>query len=316
VLFWRDVKPDAFSRSKFFWISKWWVWNYNRELQGNGLQGNSGITFRNYSNINFGGGYFARVLDDRLTRGGPSATNPAGGFWNSNGGTDSRRRVAVNASFQRNWSEAGHWNHNASLNITLKPSSRFTVTTGPAWTRSFTPAQYVSTVADPTAIDTYGARYVFGALDQTQVSMTTRVAAVLSPTISVQVFAQPLLASGDYTQVKQLARPRTYDFLNLTATGVPGPDGRTPFYTIDPDGDGPASSFTLANPDFNLRSLRLNAVFRWELKPGSTLYAVWTRQQQDTSDPAPFNLRRDARALFAAPGDDVFLVKLAYWIGR
>jgi hypothetical protein len=317
VLNWRDVIPDSISRSKYFWISKWWVWNYNRELQGNGLQGNSGMTFRNYSNINFGGGYFARVLDDRLTRGGPSATNPAGGFWNLNGGTDSRRRLAVGSFIQGNWSEAAHSSHNAGVTITVKPSPRFTVTTGPSWTRSFTPAQYVKTVDDPTATDTYGARYVFGALNQTQVSMTTRVAAVLSPKISVQVFAQPLLASGEYTQLKQLARPRTFDFLNLTAVLVPGPGGGTPLYAVDPDGpDGPAAPFTVANPDFSLRSLRLNAVFRWEMKPGSTFYAVWTRQQQNTDDPAPFNLRRDARALFTAPGDDVFLVKIAYWIGR
>ena len=55
---------------------------------------------------------------------------------------------------------------------------------------------------------------------------------------------------------------------------------------------------------------------RWELKPGSTFYAVWTRQQQNTVNSGDFALGRDARVMFAAPGDDVFLVKMAYWIGR
>ena len=38
--------------------------------------------------------------------------------------------------------------------------------------------------------------------------------------------------------------------------------------------------------------LRLNAVFRWEIRPGSTFYAVWTRQQEDTRDPGSFALAR------------------------
>jgi hypothetical protein len=60
----------------------------------------------------------------------------------------------------------------------------------------------------------------------------------------------------------------------------------------------------------------VNAVFRWEIKPGSTLYAVWTRQQEDNRDPGHFVLGRDTGRLFTSPGDDVFLVKMAYWIGR
>ena len=57
-------------------------------------------------------------------------------------------------------------------------------------------------------------------------------------------------------------------------------------------------------------------MFRWELKPGSTFYAVWTRQQLDVRYPGDFALGRDAAAMFGAPGDDIFLVKLAYWMGR
>jgi len=60
----------------------------------------------------------------------------------------------------------------------------------------------------------------------------------------------------------------------------------------------------------------VNAVFRWEIKPGSTLYAVWTRQQTDETDPGVFRAGRDVRAMLTAPGDDVILFKFAYWFGR
>jgi hypothetical protein len=317
VLFWRYVTPDRISRSKYFWVSKWWVWNYARELQGNGIQGNSGITFRNYWNLNMGGGYFPRTLDDRLTRGGPSAINPAGWFWNTNGGTDNRKALAGGGFITLNRNEYGGWSNTVGVNATIKPSPRFTVSAGPQWNQSRSLAQYVTTAADAMATSTYGSRYVFSALDQTQVSMTTRVTAVLSPTISLQVFAQPLLAAGDYTHFKELAQPRTYSFRDYAAAGSPiSLDPVADTYSVDPDGAGPASAFTFDNPNFNLRSLRLNAVFRWEMKPGSALYAVWTRQQRDSGNPDRFSFGRDAHAMFAAPGDDVFLVKIAYWLGR
>jgi hypothetical protein len=43
---------------------------------------------------------------------------------------------------------------------------------------------------------------------------------------------------------------------------------------------------------------------------------VWTRQQEDDRYPGDFRMGRDAAALFSARGNDVFMIKLAYWIGR
>ena len=318
VSMWRWNKPNRYSRSRFLWVAKWYNWNFNRELQGDGYNAQTGITFRNYWFLNFNTGTQRKVLDDRLTRGGPSATNPGGVFWNINGGTDQRKWIWLNGFANHNWNSAGGWGNNGGLTVNLKPSPRLTLSTGPQWSRFRQVAQYVTTISDSTATSTQGSRYVFGTLDQTQLSMTTRVTAVLSPTISVQVFAQPLLAAGDYTHLKELARPRTFDFLDYQAAGLPfSRDPLSRKYTVDPDGDfNAAPTFTFDDPDFSLRSLRLNAVFRWELKPGSTLYGVWTRQQEDKTNPGPFALGRDARAMFGAPGDDVFLVKIAYWIGR
>jgi hypothetical protein len=82
---------------------------------------------------------------------------------------------------------------------------------------------------------------------------------------------------------------------------------------VDPDGGGPARPFVFGNPDFNLKSLRLNTVFRWEWRPGSTLYLAWTQQREDMARPGVFDVGPDLRSLFAAPADNVFLVKIAYW---
>jgi hypothetical protein len=69
-------------------------------------------------------------------------------------------------------------------------------------------------------------------------------------------------------------------------------------------------------PDFNLKSLRVNAVLRWEFRPGSAAYLVWTQRRQDNAHPGDLSLGRDAADLLSAPADDVFMVKVAWWLGR
>ena len=69
-------------------------------------------------------------------------------------------------------------------------------------------------------------------------------------------------------------------------------------------------------PDFNVKSLRVNAVLRWEFRPGSAAYAVWTQRRRDGGYPGQFAFGRDIGNLLNAPADDVLMLKLAWWLGR
>ena len=317
VMMRRKVIPDRWTRSRSFWISKWWTWNFGREVQGDGITGNAFFTFHNWWTASGGGSLRRRVLDDRLTRGGVSAESPGGGGWNGTVNSDARRALSVQVNANGNWHEAGGWSRMATVTLNIKPSSMFAFTIGPQLMRTFVTAQYITSVTDDTAAATGGRRDVFGLLDQTQLMMTLRANAILTPRVSIQVFAQPLLSAGDYFAFRELAQPRTYDFLEYGQSGSTltyQPLLRR--YTADPDGSGAAPPLSFDDPDFNLKSLRINSVFRWEFRPGSTFFAVWTRQQQDSTYPGTFNAGRDLRTLVGARTDDVVMVKLAYWLGR
>ena len=56
VSIWRKVQPDRLTRSRSFWISKWYTWNFGRQLQGDGLQWNGNATLNNYTDLNSGMG--------------------------------------------------------------------------------------------------------------------------------------------------------------------------------------------------------------------------------------------------------------------
>jgi hypothetical protein len=87
-------------------------------------------------------------------------------------------------------------------------------------------------------------------------------------------------------------------------------------YAIDPDGAGPAKSFTLDNPNFSQQSLRGNAVFRWEYRPGSVLYVAWTQSRFADEAFGDLELQRDRSALLAARPDNILLVKASWWLTR
>ena len=134
---------------------------------------------------------------------------------------------------------------------------------------------------------------------------------IFSSKISLQAFLQPLIAVGTYSEFKELARPATYSF------NYYGRNGSTIFqnadgYAVDPDGPGPAPEFNFDNPDFNFKSLRGTVVFRWEYRPGSTFYFVWTQNRQDFANPGELDFGRDLGDLISAKGDNIFMLKATY----
>jgi hypothetical protein len=85
---------------------------------------------------------------------------------------------------------------------------------------------------------------------------------------------------------------------------------------VNPAADGSGSAFSFDNPAFNLKSLRVNAVYRWEFKPGSTFYLVWTQQREDAARPGQFAFGSDVSSLVHAPADNVVMAKVSYWFSR
>jgi hypothetical protein len=137
--------------------------------------------------------------------------------------------------------------------------------------------------------------YVFSRLDQTTVALTGRFNYTLTPNLSLQLYAQPFVSAGDYSQFRQVASARAADY-----------DARFTPYAYDMVANG--------DPNFNVKSFRTTNVLRWEYKPGSTLFVVWQQARENYAVPGGFNAGRDLHDIFGAPSTNVFLVKFAYWL--
>jgi hypothetical protein len=197
--------------------------------------------------------------------------------------------------------------------ITWQPASNISLSMGPRFDRSLNEAQYVRSVEDATNTLFYGNRYVFSDLRSKNVSMDTRINVTFTPTMSLQLFAQPYISSNEFSSYKEYARPRESEKLVYGEDiGTFAQTARD--VTIDPDGAGASPAFSFKDPDFTFRSLRGNAVFRWEYKPGSTLFLVWTQDRSSEEIVGTLDFSRDRKALFTSPANHVFLVKLNYWL--
>ena len=274
-------------------------------------------TFLNFWNANAGISRTLDSYDDQLLRGGPEGRQPADWQYAGGASSDSRQRVVLGVNGAYVHDVLGGNFAQAAVSMDVRPSSNVRVNFSPHWSRLHDMEQLVRSVADPLASNTFGSRYVLGALTQSTLSLETRVDVTISPALSFVMYVQPFVSAGHYDDFKELLAPGTYSFARYgTERGTVAYDAASARYTVDPDGAGLAPSFTIAQPDFNVRSLRGNAVVRWDYRPGSSLYVVWQQQRSDVAPLGDFDSRRDVAAIFRTVPTNVFLVKATYWMGK
>ncbi len=336
----QEIQPGSLFRSyniSFFTYHNWshealndaWSWDsWKTAHTGGSFNLNTRVGFLNFWGANLDLSYSPNNYSRTATRGGPIMIDP--GSWRTNVRFNTDRRKALsfntNISYRQNHGGSGR-DLSLRAGVELRPSPRIELSLSPSWQVQRDGAQYV-TSTDAVAFEpTYGRRYLFAELERKTLSMVTRLDFTVSPDLSFQLYAQPLLSSGDYVRYRQLAASSSYDFREFEP-GMTGSDGqggvaclsgdicRTPdnYWHVDFDGDA-STDYSFRDRDFNFRSLIGNAVLRWEYRPGSTLFLVWQRQQSAYASMGDFDFGRDAEALWGIPANNVFIVKVNYWLG-
>lgn len=280
---WRNEKPTRWRRSFRWNLNQWGSWNYGGDRLDLGYNANAHWVFVNNWSTGMGINYLPRPFNDRATRGGPGAYgNPNWSYWQYLN-TDERKPISLANFFVMGGDRYDTHFTSVEPSLTWRPSSFLSVTGGFRWNRNVDDSQWIE--------NTDEGHYVFGHLDQTTVALTSRINYTITPQLTIQSYAEPFVSAGAYTGFKELV------------------DGRAARYA-----DRYAPFAYGENPDFDYRSFRTTNVLRWEYKPGSALFVVWQQGREATLDHGQFNFGRDFGGIFSAPGKNVFLVKLSYWI--
>ncbi|HEV2736882.1 MAG TPA: DUF5916 domain-containing protein, partial [Longimicrobiaceae bacterium] len=273
-------------------------------------------TFRNLWRGRVTLSYAPWQYNDRLTFGGPIGKAPPEGRIRVDLSSDPRKKFIGSVAALYSEDRSGAFEQTVGVGAALRPSTSLEIALSPTLTRRRDTDQYVTSVGDPRATATYGRRYVFADVEQTRLSMVTRVNWTFTPNLSLQVYAQPYVNAADFSGYKEFAAPRTFDFNvygrdvgtiaadRSCASGASSPRS----YAVDPDGSGPSSCFQVRDRDFTLRSLRGNAVLRWEYRPGSAVFFVWQQLRSGERPAGEFDFGRDTGGLFQEPARNVFLI--------
>ncbi|HEU0055082.1 MAG TPA: DUF5916 domain-containing protein, partial [Longimicrobium sp.] len=316
--FW--TKPTSWYRSVWLTVGGQYQQNYDGDMNDGQAHVALSMDLPNYWGLFGYAQVRPEVYDERLTRGGATVRRAAQRYteWSIN--TDGRKPLVLNAGVNYGWQTDGGHDLGVNAGVRFKPTSNVQLSVSPSYYFDHTPVQFVTAFGDAAATAFSGRRAVFAGLTQRTVSMDTRLNVTFSPTLSLELFAQPFVSTGEYRDFKEFERPRAIDKVAF------GPDrltalrdqntGRDTLYVLDADGNPSTEAITFGNPDFNFRSLRGNAVLRWEYRPGSTLFFVWQQQRSGSEAFGDFAFDRDAGAVFRQHPDNVFVIKASYWIGR
>ncbi len=279
---------------------KWWIvrksWNnlnlgYSSNLDDVGLvrggNFNNSIQLTNFWEV--GGGSWVdydRTYSDYETRGGPPAPIPIGKNWWLWLSTDRRKWYGLFGQVGGGDTYDGHYNEYIT-ELTLQPRSNIELTASPRYRTHWGVSRWLTYLTDSEGNRTDD---IFGEQRLHRVDLTFRGTFTFTRDLTLQFYAQPFFAAVEYSNFKRLLPPDSFEPVDSSV--------------YDPE---------VEQPNFNWTSFNSNLILRWQYRPGSALYLVWTQARESTRSIGDFDFGRDWDQLFGTRAGNTFLVKVSYW---
>ncbi|WP_276483003.1 DUF5916 domain-containing protein [Paraflavitalea pollutisoli] len=305
-------KPILVFRQARINYNHWSRWDFGGQFLNQAFNTNTHATFNN--NYQAGTGLTWTVYDVSNTalRGSTSMRQPGALAHNIYLNSDMRKKVYANLSFYNVWgSENSIKNHEINAGVTYQPINALQFSISGAyqhyWRRQ---DQYVST-ADFNGMT----RTIVGEVTQNTLRFTGRLSYNITPDLTLQYYGQPYTTRPLYDHFGYVSDPHASHYDNRFHPYQPGEiSENNGLFSVDENKDG-VTDYTFRKPDFNFVQFRSNLVIRWEYKPGSELYLVWSQgntpdASQDLDRPLFRSLVNNAFSNEQAR--NIFLVKCTY----
>jgi hypothetical protein len=252
-------------------------------------------------------------ISTRALRGGRSLlTEPSFSNW-LNVNSDGRKPVSFTLNV-RSWRQPGtdSYAYGSTVGVTVQARSNVELFLGPSYDRHMNDGQFVEEAVDDAGMS----HFVFARIAQHTMGLTLRGAWTFTPDLSLQVYAQPFVATGAYGELKETADTHAVRWEERFSTYGDGElaRGNGDVYEVDRDDDGVAE-YAFSVPDFSFREVRSNVVLRWQYRPGSTVFFIWSHGRSDSVAEGNLDVERELRGLVSAPAENVVMLKANYWFG-
>jgi hypothetical protein len=287
----QSLKPSPYYRRFFGYVSNETHWTTNGTPSGASVTMHGSAELRNFwstaftlSTYDLGG---ARCVS--CARGGPALRQSPERLATFYIGGDNRKVVSPTLTLGASQGDDGNsYSSNISLGAEIRVASRFSMSLAGGWEGRTDDQQWVANFGALLSDTTH---YTFGRLALNTTSITARANWTATPTLSLQLYAQPFLSSGTFADWRELTRATAHTYADR----------------YRPYGDGHVPEA------FSVRQFNSNAVVRWEYRPGSILFFVWQQGRDSRANNGDFQLARDYRDLFRSHPNNTLLIKASYW---
>ena len=277
----RTLKPDKVFRTVGLNYNHWSVWDFGGNHNSLRFNVNSWANFKNNWFANIGFNYAPLQYDNFALRGGPRLRlSPEYSFWNGVE-SDSRKKLSFGIFHNGQWAvDNSYARYNIETGLNYQPTNALRISAWPQWGINNDQLQFIDNLeanGEP--------RYLNGTIAQRTFSMSFRLNYTINPNLSIQYWGQPFISKGNYSEFKHVSNPLAKDFANrITPYSEAQINLVDNIYFVDDNLDG-NPDFSFENPDFSVVQFRSNLVIRWEYKPGSELFFVWSQDIAQSGDP-------------------------------
>ncbi len=287
----RQLRPSRVFRSAFSTASLESHWTTGGLLSAQVLSVHTSASLHN----NWGGAITTSISDFGGTncvscaRGGPALRQSSKQGIRFDVVGDPRPAVVPRVAYRIGNSDGGRsWYRGADAGVELRVASRFSTSVALSVDEIINDQQWIGNFGALLSDTTH---FTFARLHQHILAVTARGNWTATPTLSLQVYGQPFVSTGEYANWRALGNARDTDY-NARFAG---------YRATAPRG-------------FNVKQFNSNAVLRWEYRPASTLFLVWQQgRAPDERNPGSFAPQRDVRDLFDARPLNTVLLKISYW---
>lgn len=299
-------KPVGIFRTYSLGLNQENYWDFGLNHLSSGVTANTYFEFLNNWAFSPAISYYGSGLDDKILRGGSSMKMPSNVAVYLYARTDFSRPVYFFVS--NSFSFAGN---NQAKTFSLQPGigsqpfSALKFTLNLNYATNTDELQYIDTKTVNSA-----PRYIFGTIDQKTLGFTFKLDYIITPEISLQYYGSPFASVGKYKDFKNITKPKDANYNSRFQLIHPVLNGTD--LNVDENGDN-APEYSFSNPNFNFYQFRSNLVFRWEFRPGSQFYLVWSSDR--TGDPSPkiYGLGDMGNRISNTFPTNIFLIKFNYW---
>jgi len=264
------------------------------------------LEFLNNWAVNTTFGFVSEALDTRLLRGGHAVLVPA--VWTNDlyFRTDGSQKIFFDLTTNITLAENNSTRYYLlQPGIWVMPSNALKISIGVNFSSNINNLQYI----DRKTVGTED-KYLLAKINQRTLGAAFRIDYNITPEFSIQYYGSPFASVGKYSSFKVVSTPRADNygdrFSNLN------PVLNMDNYEVYSDGEL-QPEYTFRNPDFNFQEFRSNFVIRWEYRPGSQIYLVWSQDRSrfvNPGDKSVYNTFQDISKIYP---NNIFLIKINYW---